>query len=91
MAMAALPTTMWVAKPIAKPTSCHRAVAILGRLVLASRATGLLSLGVSVVIAAVVYIGVAWTIDGRALLRATSLVPQADDRPGELAYTAVAS
>jgi PST family polysaccharide transporter len=73
------------------PLVACAAVAILGRLVLASSATGLLSLGVSVVIAALVYVAVAWTIDGRALLRATSLVPQADDRPGELAYTAVAS
>jgi O-antigen/teichoic acid export membrane protein len=73
------------------PLLACAAVAMLGRLVLASWATGLLSLGVSVLLLALVYVAVAWAIDGRALLRATSLVPQVDDRPGELAYTAVAS
>jgi hypothetical protein len=36
-------------------------------------------------LSALVYVAVAWAIDGRALLRATSLVPQADERPGQLA------
>jgi hypothetical protein len=73
------------------PLLACAAVAMLGRLVLASWATGLLSLGVSVLLLALVYVAIAWAIDGRALLRATSLVPQVDDRPGALAYTAVAS
>jgi len=73
------------------PLIACAAVAVLGRLVLASWATGLLSLGVSVLLLALVYVAVAWAIDGRALLRATSLVPLPDDRPAELAYTAVAS
>ncbi len=64
------------------------AVALLGRLVLAAQVTGPISLGLCVVAAALLYAGIAWTIDGRALLQATSLVPQADDQPREFALTA---
>jgi hypothetical protein len=73
------------------PPLAYAAVAILGRLVLASQVTGPMSLAFSVLIAATVYLAVAWTIDGRDLLRAASLVPQTDDRPTELAYTPAAS
>jgi O-antigen/teichoic acid export membrane protein len=85
-----LPQTRFLQR-IRGPLLACAVVALLGRLVLAPQVTGLVTLGVSVILAAGVYVAVAWVIDGRDLLRATSLVPQGDEARGGLAYTAAAS
>ena len=66
-------------------------VAMLGRLVLAPYITGPISLGLSAAAAAALYAAIVWLVDGRSLLRALSVVPQVEGRPGNLAYTAAVS
>jgi teichuronic acid exporter len=62
------------------PLAAGAAVALVGRLVLAPRVTGLWSFGLSVAAMAVLYIVITGVMDGRALLRALSVVPRAVER-----------